>query len=126
VQQVMLMLRLAAGAAGVFAYDGAYANFSDADGYRAEAQAARRLGFLGKSCIHPSQVALANEAFRPDAAEIDHAQRVLQAAAQAESTGTGAYVVDGRMVDRPFVLRAQQIVATASRLGLLPASSSKD
>ena len=79
-----------------------------------------RLGYAGKSCIHPSQVALANEAFRPGDEEIAHALRVTQAAADAQARGVGAFLVDGRMIDRPFLLRARAIVALAQRLGLLP------
>ncbi|WP_459615854.1 HpcH/HpaI aldolase/citrate lyase family protein [Bordetella sp. 2513F-2] len=120
ITQAMFSIRMAAGEAGVFAYDSAYANIQDRDGYRAEAELARRMGFLGKSCIHPSQVALANAAFQPTQEEIAHALRVVQAAQDAETRGVGAYVVDGRMVDGPFVRRAQAIVALARRLGLLP------
>lgn len=120
VAQAMFALRLAAGEAGVFAYDAAFADIADADGYRAEAALARRLGFLGKSCIHPSQVALANEAFRPSEAEIAHALKVLAAAGVAQASGTGAFVVDGRMVDAPFIARAEQTVALARRLKLVP------
>jgi len=119
VQQAMFALRIAAGAAGVFAYDSAFADIRDADGYRAEASLARRLGFLGKSCIHPSQVAIANDVFRPHDDEIAHALRVLAAAAVAAESGTGAFVVDGRMVDRPFIRRAEETVAVARRLGLI-------
>jgi citrate lyase subunit beta/citryl-CoA lyase len=115
---VMLQLRLAAGEAGVFAYDAAYANFKDVEGFRAEAGLARRLGYLGKSCIHPSQVAHANAAFRPNDDEIAHARRVVAAADDAEARGVGAYTVDGQMVDAPFVLRARAVLATARRLGL--------
>src|SRR5687768_2701850 len=120
VQQVLMAVRLAAGEGGVDAYDGAFADIDDAEGYRAEALLARRLGFAGKTCIHPSQVALANEAFRPSDAEIAHAVKVTAAATDAEARGAGAWVVDGRMIDRPFLKRAQAIVATARRLGLLP------
>jgi citrate lyase subunit beta/citryl-CoA lyase len=119
VQQVLLAVRLAAGEAGVDAYDGAFADVRDTEGFLAEARMARRLGFAGKSCIHPSQVALANDAFRPADEEIAHALRVVQAAAQAEAAGRGAFLVDGRMIDRPFLQRARGIVATARRLGLL-------
>jgi citrate lyase subunit beta/citryl-CoA lyase len=77
------------------------------------------MGFLGKSCIHPSQIALANEVFRPSDEEIAHAVRVAEAAGDAESKGVGAYVVDGRMIDPPFVERARVLVGTALRLGLL-------
>jgi len=120
VQQVLFAVRMAAGEAGVEAYDGAFADVRNADGYVAEAQLARRLGFAGKSCIHPSQVALANQAFRPTDAEIAHALKVTQAAVDAQARGVGAYMVEGRMIDPPFVRRAEAIVATARRLGLLP------
>lgn len=115
---VMLQMRLAAGEAGVFAYDAAYARFADVEGFRAEATLARRLGYLGKSCIHPSQVALANDVFRPTDTEIAHARRVVAAADEADARGIGAYTVDGQMVDAPFVLRARAVLATARRLGL--------
>lgn len=118
--QVLFAVRLAAGEAGVAAFDGAYANIQDTAGFVAEAQQARRLGFAGKSCIHPSQITLANAAFCPTEAEIAHACRVVAGAATALAAGAGAWVVDGQMIDRPFLQRAQSIVATAQRLGLLP------
>jgi citrate lyase subunit beta / citryl-CoA lyase len=126
VQQVQLALRLAAGEAGVWAFDSAYANVEDADGFRREAEIARGLGFIGKSCIHPRQVALANDAFRPTAQEIQHAVRVIEAARKATQQGIGAYMVDGRMVDAPFVIRAENVVALARRLGLLPETRGAD
>ena len=117
IENAMFMVRMAAGEAGVFAYDAAFANIRDSDGFRAEAQLAKRLGFLGKSCIHPSQIALANAVFRPSDEEIAHSLRVLDAAQAAD--GVGAYVVDGKMIDPPFFARAQQIVATARQMGLI-------
>lgn len=120
-QHVRLAVRLAAGECGLPAYDGAFVRIDDPDGYREEARAAQRLGFAGKSCIHPSQVALANEVFRPAAAEIEHALRVVEAAQDATRRGVGAFVVDGRLVDGPFITRAEHTVALARRLGLLPA-----
>ncbi|MGV2292639.1 CoA ester lyase [Trinickia sp. YCB016] len=119
IAQAMFGLRIAAGEAGVFAYDSAFANIKDEAGFRAEAQLARSMGFLGKSCIHPSQIALANEVFRPSDEEIAHAVRVVAAAREAESNGVGAYVVDGKMIDPPFVERARVLVGNARRLGLL-------
>ncbi len=76
-----------------------------------EAQRARRLGFGAKLCIHPAQVAGVNAAFSPDAAEIAWAQRVLQADAQA---GGAAFALDGKMVDKPVLLRAAAIVRDAA------------
>ena len=120
VHQVQLQMRLAAGEAGVWAYDAAYAVVKDPEGFRKEAEAARRLGYLGKSCIHPSQVALANEVFRPADAEIAWALRVTEAAQEAKGKGIGAFLVDGRMIDAPFIQRAETMLAVARRLGLLP------
>ena len=123
IQQLQLAVRLAAGEAGLPALDSAYANVRDPEGYRAEAAQARRLGFMGKTCIHPSQVALANESFRPSDDEIARAVRVADAWETAQREGTGALLVDGRMIDIPFALRAQSIVAMARQLGLLPAAA---
>lgn len=117
IENAMFMVRMAAGEAGVFAYDAAFANIRDSEGFRAEAELAKRLGFLGKSCIHPSQIALANEVFRPSDEEIAHSLRVLEAAKAAN--GAGAYVVDGKMIDPPFFARAQSTVATARQMGLI-------
>jgi len=120
IQHVMLAIRVAAGEAGIWAYDGAYANIKDTEGYKREAEMARRLGYLGKSAIHPSQVPLANAVFRPSDAEIAHSLKVVEAAREASRNGVGAFTVDGRMVDAPFVRRAEQILALALRLGLIP------
>lgn len=108
---VMLQVRMAAAEAGVFAYDAAFGDIKDPDGYRAEAQMARRLGFWGKSCIHPSQVALANEVFAPDEAELAFAARVVEQAAIAEREGRAAFALDGRMIDIPFIRRARAVLA---------------
>jgi citrate lyase subunit beta/citryl-CoA lyase len=121
VEGVMLAMRLAAGEAGALALDAAFADIRDVDGYRAEAALARRLGYAGKSCIHPSQVALANAAFLPGDAEVDLARRIVAAADDAREAGAGAYLVDGRMIDPPFEARARAVVAIAESLGKSPA-----
>ncbi len=119
VHAAMFALRVAAGEAGVFAVDGAFPNVGDPARYRAEAEMARRLGYVGKSCIHPSQIAVANDVFRPTEAEIAHALKVLDAAHRAATEGIGAIVVDGKMIDAPFVRRAEAIVAIARQLQLI-------
>ena len=119
VHQIQLAIRLAAGEAGVPAYDSAFTDVGDPGGYTREAEAARRLGYGGKSCIHPSQVPLANAVFQPSAAEIAHALAVVAAAETADAQGRGAFLVDGRMIDPPFVRRAETVVALARRLGLV-------
>ena len=113
VHAAMFRLRMAAAEAGVFAYDGAFPDIRDGSGYLAEAAVARRLGFWGKSCIHPSQVALANQAFGADQQEVDHARRVVEAARAARAQGLAAFTVDGKMVDLPFVRRAEAVLAAA-------------
>ncbi|PWK92451.1 HpcH/HpaI aldolase/citrate lyase family protein [Fulvimonas soli] len=113
VHAAMFAVRMAAAQADVFALDGAFADLADDAGFAAEARMARRLGYLGKSCIHPRQVALANAAFAPSEAELAAARRIVAAAAEAERAGRGAFVVDGRMIDLPFLKRAQAIVAAA-------------
>ena len=123
VHAMQLAVRLAAAEAGIWACDTVYGTVADPEGYTREAHGARRLGYVGKSCIHPTQVPLANAVFRPTDAEIAAAVRVVEAARAAEARGVGAYLVDGRMIDGPFVTRAASIVRAARRLGLLPADA---
>jgi citrate lyase beta subunit len=120
IESCLLHIRIAAGEAGIWAYDGAWANIKDAEGYQREAQASRRLGYLGKSCIHPTQVPLANAVFRPTDAEIAHSLQVVQAAREAAERGVGPFTVNGTMGDAPFVRRAESILALARRLALIP------
>lgn len=109
--QIRLAVRLAAAEAGLPAYDGAFAAVKDPEAFRAECAAARRHGFAGKTCIHPSQVDIANAAFLPSADELAWSRRILAAAAEAETRGLGAILVDGRMIDPPFLARARAVVA---------------
>jgi crotonobetainyl-CoA:carnitine CoA-transferase CaiB-like acyl-CoA transferase/citrate lyase beta subunit len=111
VHAAMFALRMAAAEAGVFAYDSAFPDIGDAEGFRAEALMSRRLGFWGKSCIHPSQVALANEVFGASEEEFEQALRLLEAARAAQASGAGVFAMDGKMVDLPFIRRAEAVVA---------------
>ncbi len=99
---------LAARAAGVAAIDTVYTDFRDAEGLRRQTLAARRDGFDGKLAIHPDQVGVIHAAFRPSAAEVEAARRVVAA---FEGGDGGAAGVDGRMVDRPHLQRARQVLA---------------
>jgi len=116
VDAVRLAVRFAAAEAFIDAYDGAFLNVQDPAGFRAEAEAARRQGFAGKSCIHPSQIAIANGVFSPSASEIAQAERLLAAAREAAARGVGAFLVDGKMVDTPVIAHAQAIVDLAARI----------
>jgi citrate lyase subunit beta/citryl-CoA lyase len=117
VHAVLFAVRLAAAEAGVAAYDGAFADVKDAEGFRREAAMARRLGFSGKSCIHPSQVAFANAVFQPSADEIARAERIVTAAGEARAAGNAVFLLDGRMVDAPAIRRAQAVLARAGKTG---------
>lgn len=92
---------------------GTVADYSDQDGIRALVAEARRHGFDGASCIHPSVVPLLNEGFQPAAAELDQARRVIEALETAERQGLGAVSLDGRMIDKPVADRARRLIARA-------------
>ena len=110
VHAALWSMRMAAGAAGCFAYDGAWPDIADEEGFRREAEMARSLGYLGKSCIHPRQVPIANAVFDRGHAVAD-ARRLLAAAEEAEREGRGAFTFEGRMVDRPMIDQARALVA---------------
>ena len=118
---VRLLVRFAAAAADIPCFDGALAAVDSPERCRAEAEAARRLGFAGKSCIHPSQVPVVNAAFAPSPAEVARARRVLDAARERIGSGTGAFLVEGKMVDAPFIESARAVVELAARLGMAEA-----
>jgi len=112
---VRIAVRMAAAEAGIDAFDGAFPGVKDPIAFRHECEAARSHGFAGKSCIHPTQIAIANAAFAPGEAEIAKARRILAAEAEAIADGVGAYMVDGQMVDEALVKGARLIVALAER-----------
>jgi len=101
---------------GLRPVDGPFGDFSDADGYRAQAARAAVLGCEGKWAIHPSQVDLANEVYTPPAKEVERARRILAAMAQAQKEGKGAVSLDGRLIDIASVRQAQALVEQADRI----------
>ncbi|MDJ0388842.1 CoA ester lyase [Roseomonas sp. E05] len=115
-----LAVLTAARAAGLLpmGFVGSIGDFDDLTAFRATIAEARRLGFRGALAVHPAQVAVMNEVFAPDAAEIDWARRVVAGDAAARASGRGAFQVDGRMVDPPVVRRAAEILALAGEAGL--------
>ncbi|GAA0658827.1 HpcH/HpaI aldolase/citrate lyase family protein [Salarchaeum japonicum] len=104
---------LAAAAADVDAIDTVYTDIEDGDGLREETAFAAGLGYDGKMAVHPAQVAPIHDAFRPDPADVEWAERVLAAKADADESGRGVFRVDGEMVDAPLVAQAERIVARA-------------
>lgn len=109
VHAALWQIRLAAAETGVLAYDGAWPDLRDEAGFRAEARTARTLGYAGKTCIHPSQIAAANEIFERDG-DLAVARRLIMAARVAAADGRGAFLFEGRMVDRPMIAEAQALL----------------
>ena len=107
---------VAAVAAGLVAIDGIWADFRDTAGLRSDALRGRRLGFSGRQCIHPDQVAVVNEIFSPTAEETLHAGRVVAAFDAGLKRGLGAVALDGEMLDAPIVERARRVLRMSRRL----------
>ncbi len=100
-------------ASGLRAIDGPFGDIADPDGYRQAALRAAALGYEGKWAIHPSQIALANELMSPPSAEVERAQRIIAALAEAAREGRGAAQLDGRMIDAASERMARNIVQQA-------------
>ncbi len=102
---------VAAAAAGIAAFDAIWADFKDPAGLRADAVLGRQLGFAGRQCIHPDQVAIVNEVFTPTADELERARRVVEAFDDGVARGLGAVALDGEMLDAPIVARARRVLS---------------
>ncbi len=86
-------------------------HINDAERFVESAQRGRALGFQGKLCIHPNQVAPCNEVFTPTPEAVDHARRVVSAFAEAEAAGSASIQLDGYFIDYPIVYKAQRVLA---------------
>ncbi len=104
----------AAAGAEVDVIDVPYLDLEDLSGMRREAEAARDLGFSGKGSIHPKQIPILNEVFSPSADEVAHAQKIVDAFANAE---TGLVVVDGKLIEKPVLRSMHRMLAVAERVG---------
>src|SRR5690606_35553366 len=91
--------------------DGVTVRFDDPTITLADAQRARREGFGGKLCVHPNQIAAVNLAFSPSANEVAWAKKVVAAA-----SGKGALALDGKMIDKPVLIKAERVLRRARRL----------
>lgn len=98
---------------GVLPVDGPFGDFSDDDGYIAQAKRSATLGMVGKWAIHPKQIALANQVFTPSDEAVSEAREILAAMEQAKANGEGATVYKGRLVDIASIKQAEVIVAQA-------------
>lgn len=106
-----------AAAAGVTAIDAVYTRIDDLKGLQHETEMAKRDGFSAKLAIHPGQIPIINEVFTPDAASLAHARAVI--AAFAAEPDKGVHILDGDMLDRPHLLRAERTLARAEAAGRL-------
>ncbi|TDX29248.1 L-malyl-CoA/beta-methylmalyl-CoA lyase [Rhodovulum visakhapatnamense] len=101
---------------GVLPVDGPFGDFSDEEGFRAQALRSATLGMVGKWAIHPKQVALANEVFTPSEAAVSEAREILAAMEKAKAEGAGATVYKGRLVDIASIKQAEVIVRQAEMI----------
>lgn len=106
-----------AAAFGLQAIDMVYIDYKDVEGLVAESTAAARMGYVGKQVIHPNQIGPVQGAFTPDDAAIAHAQRVMDAMAEHQRAGKGAFALDGKMIDMPLVKAAERVLARARAAG---------
>lgn len=108
-----------AAAFGLQAIDMVWMDLKDLDGLREECLQGARMAYSGKQVIHPNQVGPAHEAFAPSDEAIAQARRVVEAAAQQQEAGKGAFALDDRMVDMPVVKAAEWVLARARAAGKL-------
>jgi malyl-CoA/(S)-citramalyl-CoA lyase len=101
---------------GILPIDGPFGDYSDPEGYLAQARRSHILGCVGKWAIHPNQVALANKVFTPSDELIEQAQRILDAMEEARKQGFGAVTLDGKLIDLASIRQAQGIVQQAEKL----------
>ena len=110
---------VAARAAGIDALDTVYSNLDDMDTFRKEVELIKTLGFDGKSIINPRQIEIVNEVFAPKQKDIEKALKIIAAIKEAEQKGSGVIAVNGKMVDRPVVIRAERTINLAIAAGVI-------
>ncbi|KGF44616.1 citrate lyase subunit beta [Prevotella bivia DNF00320] len=110
---------VAARAAGIDALDTVFSNLNDMEAFRNEVELIKRMGFDGKSIINPRQIETINEVFAPKEKDIEKARTILAAIKEAAEKGSGVIAVNGKMVDRPVVIRAQRTIDLAIASGIL-------
>lgn len=104
---------MAARAAGIYALDTVYSDVDNVEGFRHEVETIKQLGFDGKSIINPRQVKIVHQVFAPKKEEIQNAKRICLAAREAQENGLGVISLDGKMIDKPIVDRAERLLMLA-------------
>ncbi|MTV82022.1 citrate (pro-3S)-lyase subunit beta [Secundilactobacillus folii] len=113
------MVLHAARAAGVAAFDTVFTNMDDTEGFYRETEYIHQLGFDGKSLVNPRQIAMVNKVYEPSKKEVANAKNVINAIEEARLKGSGVISMNGQMVDRPVVLRAQRVMRLAKASNLV-------
>lgn len=108
----------AARAAGIYALDTVYADVNNEEGFIEEVKLIKQLGFDGKSVISPRQISPVHKIFTPTQKEIDFSLRVIEVIKEANKKGSGVIALDGKMVDKPIVERAERVLAMAKASGI--------
>ena len=109
---------IAARAAGIYALDTVFSDLNDEEGFIAEVRTAKQLGFDGKSIISPRQIRPVHDVFMPTTEEIEGARRIMRGILEAKKKKSGVITVDGKMVDKPMVDRAERVIEMAKASGL--------
>lgn len=109
---------IAARAAGIYAIDTVYTDVDNEEGFKNEVELIKQLGFDGKSVINPRQIPMVNEIYTPSEEEIRKSINVIKAAKEAEERGLGVISLNGKMIDKPIVDRADRVLQLASAVGL--------
>lgn len=109
----------AAAVAGKLAIDTVWPNIEDVEGFRAETEFIKNMGFSGRACVHPSQIPLVHEVFTPEMAEVEKSLRIVEAAKVANIEKGGAIKLDGKMIDIPLIDKAERVLKLARLSGMI-------
>lgn len=112
------LIALHAHAANIKAMDYVYSNFKNEKGFRADTLLGKKLGYTGKSVVHPSQVSIVHEIYTPSEEEIDNAKAIFAAYEDALKCGSGVTSLNGKMIDKPMVTRAMAVLSSAKAAGM--------
>ena len=113
------VLVLAAKAAKVDVIDSVFSDVNDEEGFRMETEKAKAMGFTGKSVINPRQIPIVHDVFKPTEEEIQEAIKITQVIEEAKKKGSGVISLNGKMVDKPIVEKAERVLELAKALGLV-------
>lgn len=106
-------------AAGIYAFDSVFSNMKDTEGFYRETNYSHQLGFDGKSLVNPRQIPMVNKVFNPTKEEIENAKNVQNAIREARAKGSGVISMNGKMVDKPIVDKANRVLETAKASNLI-------